>query len=441
MITRKEIDAIRFYQGDIRKRDENGNITEDVQEEGFFGTPSVYRTINCLMFDGIINEKDRIKEGNGKIVPDILLQIDEIIEVYCDIYRAMCKSIEGCRDEKKRLVYRTDRGSSIEQLKKGYTISFTSTSKENKPEKFLKKKTNLTLLNIVVPKDVPQLDFQNALGDDYLFAQQKEILLPPFLKIHLEKMELTEEEQQYRDADNQPPSAKYLVMVDGLLEKNPEEAYSSGEPLTAKRNKKSVEILNKMINHKELTETEVKLYCSWKRDFRRIIWIEFQKIREEILTEEHLNRKSRLMADVKQMAGDFNKKRKDYKCKMKFYNIVLAITGLIPVVCIALSFAERIQLEMKIAAVIASAVAVLMTRVLKVEAYGVKLRQRTKTYLRLCDLYREMKYDYKWNDEKERAYVEKYREIMREDTMMSLQNLQEQLKNGELLYQDDIIYR
>ena len=88
-ITTKEKDAIRFYQGDIRQRDSKGNLIEKSKRSGFYGIEGAYRTMNCLMFDGIKNEEERIAEGNGKLEPAIFEEIEKVIEVYCDIYRAM----------------------------------------------------------------------------------------------------------------------------------------------------------------------------------------------------------------------------------------------------------------------------------------------------------------------------------------------------------------
>ena len=437
MLTSREIDAIRFYQGDIRKRAENGQILENEKMEGFYGIPSAYRTMNCLMFEGIENEEERIKEGNGKIVADLFLEIEKVIEVYCDIYRAMCKTVIGLDDTKKQLVYRTERGISMGELKKGYTVSFTSTSKVNKPEEFLCKKVDLTLLDIVFPLNVPHLDFQEILGKDYLFEQQEEVLLPPFLEIELEELELTKEEKQYRDANGCLPHAKYLVLIKGIQNRNFEAESKERKALTLERNQKSVEILKKLISKEKLTEAEKEEYCLWKKDVRSIIWNKFQVIRQQYLKEVEPERKEMLIADVKKMREDFNKKRKKYKSRISIYNIALIVMNTIPLSCMALSFVESIQIIMKIMAVITSMISIFLSQMLKVEVYDIKLMQRSKTYLNLCDLYREIKYECIWNREKEEEYIKRFKDIMKEDSIMSLQNLEIQSQNVEKLYQND----
>lgn len=283
MLTLKEIDAIRYYQGDIRKRNKDGQIVENEKEEGFFGTPSAYRTMNCLMFDGTINEENRIAERNGKLVPELFLEIEKIIEVYCDMYRAMCKYVSKVTNDKKLFTYRTDRKISVEEMKKGYTMSFTSTSRNDTPEEFLQRKVGLILLNFVFSQKIPHLDFHQILKGEYLFEEQDEVLLPPFLKIELEKMELTEKEKQYRDVNGQPPCAKYLVEVKGIRSQNLEAGSGKRKALTSERNQKSAQILKKMVNKEIVTEEEKQEYCLWKEDIRAIIWKRFKTIEQEYL--------------------------------------------------------------------------------------------------------------------------------------------------------------
>lgn len=283
MLTLKEIDAVRYYQGDIRKRDKNDQIVKDEIQEGFWGIPSAYLTMNCLMFDGVINEQNRILEGNGKIVPELLLEIEKIIEVFCDIYRAMCKYVSELESDKKMLTFRTDRKVSVEEMKKGYTVSFVSTSKNAIPEEFFQRKTELVLLNFAFPQKIPHLDFSKILKEDYLFKEQEEVLLPPFLKIELEKMELTEREKLYCDINGQSPCAKYFAEVKGIGGRNLEDEEQKRKILDSGRNRRSAEILKKMINREIVTEEEKQEYSLWKRNFQWIVWRRFKIIEKEYL--------------------------------------------------------------------------------------------------------------------------------------------------------------
>ena len=93
---------------------------------------------------------------------------------------------------------------------------------------------------------------------------------------------------------------------------------------------------------------------------------------------------------------------------------------------------------MRALAILFSTGLVFLTQFVKIEAYGTKLMQRSRTYHALCDLYREMQYEMNWNHECIDAFVQKYRNIMKEDTKMSLQGVQFQIENGERLFQDKI---
>ena len=288
MLTKKEIDAIRFYQGDVRKRIGSASFSKYEREAGFFGIPKAYKTMNCLMFEGIDNEKERIAEGTASLNPQVFQEIERVMDVYYDIFRAMCKSAKaGDGGKKVRTLYRTDRGISIEEMKKqGRTISFTSTSKDNCPKEYFQKKKKLTLLEIVMPPEIPCLDFEKILGSAYRFADQKEILLPPLLRAHFSEAKLTKEEKEYRAADGLPPQGKYKVVLENIIllgqQRTVEEHDAKLQDL--KRDKeKMANILEKLIRKDELTEEEIKEYCAWKESFREIIIEGFGAIQKEII--------------------------------------------------------------------------------------------------------------------------------------------------------------
>ena len=146
-----------------------------------------------------------------------------------------------------------------------------------------------------------------------------------------------------------------------------------------------------------------------------------------------------LIKDVKEKIVDFDIRRKLYRRRTRVCNITLAILSVIPMVCISLSFVKEIDLLMKGAAIVASAGAMITTRILKVEAYPLKLFQRTKTYLSLRDLSRQLKYEQRWDEQRLDEYLQLFRKIMKDDTEMSWQNLQLQIENERELFQEEII--
>lgn len=138
------------------------------------------------------------------------------------------------------------------------------------------------------------------------------------------------------------------------------------------------------------------------------------------------------------LKDEYNERRKQYKQKIKWCRNGLIAANIVPLVLVALSFIENIQDVMRIIAILAEAVDVLLAKILRVEVYSDKLMQRTTTYLRLCDLKREVKYERIWNASKQETYVKKFREIMLEDTRMSLHNLEVQAKYVEEIYPSGI---
>lgn len=446
MLTQKEIKAIRFYEGDVRKQDgESGEL-----EEGFWGIPYVYKTMNCLLYDGLENEKERITEDIDKFRPEVFLEIEKIVDIFCDIFRAMYKSLEVFeKSESNRktflTVYRTERAASVKEMKRlKRTLSFTSTSKESRPEQFFCHKRGLTLLEILLPPCIPCLDFEKVLGESYYYANQREILLPPFLKISLCEGKLTEEEKGYKDAEGNPPRGKYIVVIEGieLQEKGgfwQEEIPELDE--LVKDKEVIVGILKKFVKEKELSGNEIKQYNLWKRKFKRIIMAKFEDIEKEWQKTRGIgkSRRAQLIDEIKERITEFDVCRKKYKTNMRVCNMALAAIGVVPMACMSLSFIQGAETVMRVAAIITSACSILLTRIVKVEVYPIKLYQRTRTCLNLRTLLREIKYEHNWNDETEDEYVQKFHKIMNEDTEISLRNLQYQIDNEEDFFQNDII--
>ena len=271
MYTKREIKAIRFYQGDNKELIEKGN-------GDFWALPSAYQTINCLMFDGISNEKERIKEATKKLQPQVIEEVEKTIEVFCSLYSSMYKNVHKVGEKKELNTFRTERGISIEELKKGHTVSFTSTSKSVNMESFFYKKSDLTLLVFKFSTEIPHLDYETVLGQNNKYPQQREILLPPFLKISLEDIQLTDKEKEYKDINGNSPCGKYEVRIEGLLEMNPEAESEDRQELTKEKNERAAELLKKLINSLELSEEEEEEYTAWKKDFRASIWKKFKEI-------------------------------------------------------------------------------------------------------------------------------------------------------------------
>lgn len=149
--------------------------------------------------------------------------------------------------------------------------------------------------------------------------------------------------------------------------------------------------------------------------------------------------KDDLVKNIDKRITEFDERRKRYKHYMKYYHIFLTIASVIPLVCISMSFIEGMDIAMRVAAIMASAVGLIFTRIFRVETYNLKVYQRTKTCLKLRALLRQIKYEMDWDDQKIKKYVQDFQTIMKEDTEMTLKNLELQMEQEEVLFQNDII--
>lgn len=285
MATDKEIDAIRYYQGDVRKRMEDGSLSKDEKAVGFWGIHKAYKTMNCLMFRGIDNEVARTEEKEESLNPEIFWEIEKVKEVFCDIFRVICRHSRFYDSQKCDVVYRTERGVSIREVREqGHTISFTSTSKTNNVAEYFKKKKQLTLLEFSLHSGIPCVDLEEVLGDSNLHSDQKEILLPPFLSVSLQEGELTEEERKYEDAEGKPPCGKYIATVGDICLptlKWRKQDMSTKMQLLIEGKDSAADILSRLKKKEYISDDEVERYSIWKRLFREIIIENFHLIQRE----------------------------------------------------------------------------------------------------------------------------------------------------------------
>lgn len=208
MFTLEERDALRFYEGDIRIRNEKGRITMHKAEDQFFGDCEVYRTLNALLFSNIYNEKERILLENHCLNEAVPENIEKVIKLYCEIYTAMCKAIP--LHDKVERTKRVERIASLEYLRQGYTMSFTSTSRHSFDSAFAKK-NGIILLEFCIPMNVPYVDFNKILGKEYKFNDELEILLPPFIPISIVEGKLSFRDKNIKDMNGNSPLGKYIV--------------------------------------------------------------------------------------------------------------------------------------------------------------------------------------------------------------------------------------
>lgn len=209
MYTLVEIDSLRFYEGDTRMRDTNGYLKAIKSSDEFWGDQRAYRTLNALLFPGIYNEKERIKEEGNKLNPIVVENIEDSINIYCNIYTVMLKSASK---NEAVTTKRVERLESIKNLMSGETVSFTSTSKGIYDSQFADK-NGIALLEFRIPKNFPYVDLGKVLEDEYEHKGEKEVLLPPFTTISIKEGILLYSEKRFKDINREAPKAKYIIDV------------------------------------------------------------------------------------------------------------------------------------------------------------------------------------------------------------------------------------
>ena len=207
-ITQQEKNSILYYQGGCDKV-----ILAEAEEKlrGFYNISDAYQMINALLMPGINNEIARIKDEKRRFNPDILENMDELINVYCRLYSAACK-YTYCHETNDYLhTYRIDRMNTLKFLNDGQMFSFMSTSLVSGEKPGLQDKDGILLLEIDVPSNIEYIDINDVLGDRSKYPKEKEILIAPFVLLDKEQLSLTKKELKYRDMYKKPPQAKYRL--------------------------------------------------------------------------------------------------------------------------------------------------------------------------------------------------------------------------------------
>ncbi|MDE5768820.1 MAG: hypothetical protein K2H82_05485, partial [Oscillospiraceae bacterium] len=188
-LTSKEILAVKFYIGDCAGE----------ECHPFWGDSKAYLVLNSLFFDGIRTERARIAEGkflNPEIVAD-RERLKNLLRDLLSVFRKSC-NLEWLT------VCRVERFQDFQAMQQaGRTISFTSTSQSGFLDAY-RDRAGIALLHMEIPPRTPCISMQEFFGDAYAKPEESEILLPPFLNLHFEKISLTDSEKQILDSEQNP---------------------------------------------------------------------------------------------------------------------------------------------------------------------------------------------------------------------------------------------
>ncbi len=193
-----ELRAVTYYEGDIAEADRN---------DPFWGDERAYLTLNALLYDNLATEYVRVHEGK-RLNPEISADLPRLIRLYAALLSAAEKGIQTSDES----CYRVERAVDFAIcLARGMTNAFTSTSRSA----FLPAygdKQRIVLLRYHAPAGTPLIIFSKLLNQ-YLKADEDEILLPPYLRFDAKKRPLTDADCRITDQNGAPPVAAYDLFI------------------------------------------------------------------------------------------------------------------------------------------------------------------------------------------------------------------------------------
>lgn len=456
IIDRAEKDSILYYQGggtDIVLSTEKQNLRE------FYNMDNSYIVLNALLMPGISNEKVRLIEEGKKTGISIFRYMDELVEIYCRLYSAMCKYTYLYDHEDKYHTYRTDRINTLEFLSLGQMPSFMSTQKCNDINEDFHDKDGILLLEVEAHGSIEHVDVNAVLKEESKYPHEQEILFAPFTVLDMEPLEMTDEEKHYKDIHDNPPEAKYLLHIRlssidsywaGSDEELDELYQGVMEPVSINI---AMQVWEAFMSGKKLEEDVVQRYVEWKKKIRIYLRMRFARIKYEVIHRQETDgecgagespdidggqssdhnqdnshiqgfwkRWNKLNQDITNYYNYTNEKRKKYKRYVQIVNGIVSVLGSLTALFIALSFADSLKVIMKTASLLSSAVSAVVPMIAKGFAWSEKLQQRTTTYMNLDTLMRDMRYGESLDENSLDGYVERYKTIIDLDNKMGLEN-------------------
>ena len=265
-ITNEELLDLCFYQG----------IPDGSRPGRFFRRANAYQTFNLLMMDGL--EGERIRIGCEHQLPDSIYirNWEQTVKVFCNVFTAQCRYWAKHKTVLEPL-HRMDRRINAGQMiRKGTTIAFTSTTKAEILEEFLKDKKNPLIEKLTFTEPVPAFDYQEVLKDDYVFTDEEEVLLPPFIKI---KAPTEEEAVDNAFREGKKVGELYVELGGMKLESSTQDYRSELRKKIDALSESAAETLNTFVNDNALAanarEDDWKEYCTWKKAFQELIYAEY----------------------------------------------------------------------------------------------------------------------------------------------------------------------
>ena len=247
----------------------------------FYSSSRAYQTFNLLMMPG--NEGEQIRVCEEKQRPDgiFLREWERSLETMADIFRAQCKY---ARDNSpiKDALFRSDRKLNFDLMyDRKATYAMTSTSQGSYLPEFLVDKVEPHVLRIRMTKRVPFFDYQAFFGEEYVFADEREILLPPMLALETAQQPDFILSAKESGAEKDIRVRWYDVTLGGFAPDSMQEADRSASDDKSERAylkahaEEAAQALDELARgHNWKTSPLAKpehVYWQWKRTYRRIL--------------------------------------------------------------------------------------------------------------------------------------------------------------------------
>lgn len=207
--TEREYRAVRLYEG--------GQLCGETDE--FYLQRSPYRTLNLLMMAGREGEYVRVCVENQTPNALYIRRWEDTLQVLTDIFTVCCRCAVSRRAAGRPLPHplsRGDRGVNFRLMEAaGGTFAFTSTTEGAMLDSFVKGKQDPHALHMTIAEGVPYLDFPEFLGPDYRYPDQREILLPPMVKME-------HGPRTIREHDGIGPVSHYDIRFTGITDVRPQ---------------------------------------------------------------------------------------------------------------------------------------------------------------------------------------------------------------------------
>ena len=429
MFSPGEIRSLLYFQGAVE------NIVLGKNEEHlrkFYSIENAYEAINMMLFDDIGCEQARLWEEKREIDEGILDNMPELLNVYSNLYSAICKYTYLLQKE-STYTYRDDRYyTCIHMNSHGFNESFlSSTLNPEKSEDPFQKKDRLTFLEFQAQTGVEWLNVNEVLGEESKYPGEKEILFSPFQNVELRKMEMTEKEKTILGNNYTPPYGKYLVIVKksmispvALTVKDKEEMKSLKRLVLDAGSIENAKIVWRQIRKNEYDLCKIKHYLEWKKNLQLYIRKCYAAIKWDILNLK--GRQAMFEYDLKQKIKVSNRKREEYEDELYKFHKDEIIIGISAGICLTMDMMQFGAGYFKILAIILFGILFILAGICRARSVSEKLQQNTDIFLR----YDELNEKWRYEKLKDTEMLDQYTERMIETSILNNQYCRQYTDNA-----------